>query len=90
MKIAITGAFSYSGKYIAQRLLDRGEQVLTLTSHPDRPDPQSRVERGLSAVQQGPPQHRPRHQSGTGAIRDGYSAEGNGVYRDLAKDRWAH
>lgn len=39
MKIAVTGAFSYSGKYIAKRLLDRGEQVVTLTGHPNRPDP---------------------------------------------------
>jgi NADH dehydrogenase len=39
MKIAITGAFSYSGKYIARRLLERGEEVITLTGHPDRPDP---------------------------------------------------
>jgi NADH dehydrogenase len=39
MKIAVTGAFSYSGKYIAKRLLARGEEVITLTGHPDRPDP---------------------------------------------------
>lgn len=39
MKIAVTGAFSYSGKYIAGRLLERGEEVFTLTNHPDRPDP---------------------------------------------------
>jgi uncharacterized protein YbjT (DUF2867 family) len=39
MKIAVTGAFSYSGKYITKRLLDRGEEVITLTGHPDRPDP---------------------------------------------------
>jgi nucleoside-diphosphate-sugar epimerase len=39
MKIAVTGAFSYSGKYIARRLLDRGEDVITLTGHPNRPDP---------------------------------------------------
>jgi uncharacterized protein YbjT (DUF2867 family) len=39
MKIAVTGAFSYSGKYIAKRLLERGEEVITLTGHPDRPDP---------------------------------------------------
>ena len=39
MKIAVTGAFSYSGKYIAARLLDRGEEVITLTGHPNRPDP---------------------------------------------------
>ena len=39
MKIAVTGAFSYSGKYITKRLLSRGEEVITLTGHPNRPDP---------------------------------------------------
>ena len=39
MKIAVTGAFSYSGKYITKRLLTRGEEVITLTGHPNRPDP---------------------------------------------------
>lgn len=39
MKVGITGAFSYSGKYIARRLLKNGEEVITLTGHPDRPDP---------------------------------------------------
>ena len=39
MKIAVTGAFSYSGKYITSRLLARGEEVITLTNHPNRPDP---------------------------------------------------
>ncbi len=39
MKIAVTGAFSYSGKYIAKCLLDRGEEVITLTGHANRPDP---------------------------------------------------
>ncbi len=39
MKIAVTGAFSYSGKYITHRLLARGEDVITLTNHPNRPDP---------------------------------------------------
>jgi uncharacterized protein YbjT (DUF2867 family) len=39
MKIAVTGAYSYSGKYITKRLLARGEEVITLTNHPDRPDP---------------------------------------------------
>lgn len=39
MKIAVTGAFSYSGKYITKRLLERGEEVITLTGHPKRPDP---------------------------------------------------
>lgn len=39
MKIAVTGAFSYSGKYITRRLLERGEEIITLTGHPNRPDP---------------------------------------------------
>jgi uncharacterized protein YbjT (DUF2867 family) len=41
----VTGAFSYSGSYIAERLLDSGRRVRTLTFHPDRAHPlQSRVE----------------------------------------------
>ena len=36
---AVTGAFGYSGKYIATRLLDQGHQVITLTGWPDRPNP---------------------------------------------------
>jgi NADH dehydrogenase len=39
MKIAITGAYSYSGKYITRHLLERGEEVVTLTGHPNHPDP---------------------------------------------------
>ncbi|MFO7585622.1 MAG: NAD(P)H-binding protein [Anaerolineales bacterium] len=39
MKIAVTGAFSYSGKYITHRLLAEGHEVITLTGHPNRPDP---------------------------------------------------
>ncbi|HSL44731.1 MAG TPA: NAD(P)H-binding protein [Anaerolineales bacterium] len=39
MKIAVTGAFSYSGKYITRRLLACNEEVITLTGHPNRPDP---------------------------------------------------
>jgi len=35
----VTGAFGYSGKYIAQRLLDRGCAVRTLTHSPERPNP---------------------------------------------------
>jgi len=38
MKIAVTGAFSYSGKYITKRLIEKGEEVITLTNHPNRPD----------------------------------------------------
>lgn len=33
---AVTGTFGYTGKYIARRLLTRGETVVTLTSKPDR------------------------------------------------------
>jgi NADH dehydrogenase len=39
MKIAVTGAFSYTGKYVARRLLEGRQQVITLTGHPGRPDP---------------------------------------------------
>ncbi|MEW5961895.1 MAG: NAD-dependent epimerase/dehydratase family protein [Chloroflexota bacterium] len=31
---AVTGAFGYSGKYIARRLLEAGQQVITLTNTP--------------------------------------------------------
>jgi uncharacterized protein YbjT (DUF2867 family) len=37
--IVITGALSYTGKYAARVLLDRGYQVRTLTHHPQRPNP---------------------------------------------------
>lgn len=41
----VTGAFSYSGAHIAQRLLDSGRDVRTFTFHPDRDHPlQGRVE----------------------------------------------
>ena len=33
----VTGAFGYTGKYIARRLLSLGKWVKTLTGHPDRP-----------------------------------------------------
>jgi uncharacterized protein YbjT (DUF2867 family) len=35
----VTGAFGFSGKYIARRLLDKGYAVRTLTNSPDRADP---------------------------------------------------
>ncbi|MFZ5824735.1 MAG: SDR family oxidoreductase [Bacillota bacterium] len=35
----VTGAFGYTGKYIARLLLARGHRVMTLTGHPDRPNP---------------------------------------------------
>jgi NADH dehydrogenase len=36
---AVTGAFGYSGRYIAHRLLDAGYRVVTLTNSSLRPDP---------------------------------------------------
>ncbi len=36
---AVTGAFGYTGKYIAQRLISKGHQVVTLTGNPNRPNP---------------------------------------------------
>lgn len=36
---AVTGAFSYSGTHITERLLAQGRRVVTLTGHPDRPSP---------------------------------------------------
>mgnify|MGYP000041170282 FL=1 len=35
----VTGAFGYTGKYIARRLLANGIRVKTLTGHPERPNP---------------------------------------------------
>ena len=36
----VTGAFSYTGRFIARRLLDEGRRVRTLTNHPQRPGAQ--------------------------------------------------
>jgi len=38
-RIAVTGAFSYTGRYITRALLTQGYQVITLTGHPNRPHP---------------------------------------------------
>src|SRR5579864_6472354 len=38
-RVAITGAFSYTGKYATRLLLNRGYQVRTLTFHPQRENP---------------------------------------------------
>jgi uncharacterized protein YbjT (DUF2867 family) len=37
--VTVTGAFSYTGKYVARLLLDRGYSVRTLTGHPGRQNP---------------------------------------------------
>jgi NADH dehydrogenase len=39
MRIAVTGAFGYSGRYIAARLLEAGHQVITLTNSMQRVNP---------------------------------------------------
>jgi len=35
----VTGAFSYSGRFVAEQLLERGRDVRTLTNHPRPEDP---------------------------------------------------
>ena len=37
--MAVTGAFSFSGRHIAARLLDAGHEIVNLTNHGDRADP---------------------------------------------------
>ena len=39
MRIAVTGAFGYSGRYIAQHLLNAGHTVITLTNSLKRANP---------------------------------------------------
>jgi uncharacterized protein YbjT (DUF2867 family) len=39
MRVAVTGAFGYSGKYVAKRLLAGGHEVLTLTNSVKRTNP---------------------------------------------------
>jgi uncharacterized protein YbjT (DUF2867 family) len=35
----VTGAFSYTGRFVAPRLLQRGRRIRTLTNHPDHNNP---------------------------------------------------
>src|SRR3989441_1309385 len=39
MTDVVTGAFSYTGRFVARRRLGRGRAVRTLTNHPDRTSP---------------------------------------------------
>jgi NADH dehydrogenase len=39
MRIAVTGAYGFSGKYMARRLLDLRHEVITLTNSPHRSNP---------------------------------------------------
>jgi NADH dehydrogenase len=36
----VTGAFSFTGRFIARRLIEQGRRVRTLTNHPERPGAQ--------------------------------------------------
>lgn len=36
MRIAITGAHSFTGRYVAERMLQKGASILNLTNHPNR------------------------------------------------------
>ena len=35
----VTGSFGFIGRHITQRLLERGQTVRTITTHPDKPNP---------------------------------------------------
>ncbi len=39
VRVAVTGAFGFSGRYFAQRLLALRHEVITLTNSPNRPNP---------------------------------------------------
>ena len=38
-KAAVTGAFSYTGQYVARALMQRDWEVITLTRNPSKPHP---------------------------------------------------
>jgi len=39
MRVSVTGAYGFSGKYMARRLLDLRHEVITLTNSPNRSNP---------------------------------------------------
>jgi nucleoside-diphosphate-sugar epimerase len=39
MRVAVTGAYGFSGKYMARCLLDLRHEVITLTNSPHRSNP---------------------------------------------------
>jgi len=43
MTSVVTGAFGYIGRYITRHLLQLGEPVTTITTHPDKPSPFGRA-----------------------------------------------
>jgi uncharacterized protein YbjT (DUF2867 family) len=42
----VTGAYSFTGRFIARRLLEEGRRVRTLTNHPNRPGAQDTAKKG--------------------------------------------
>jgi nucleoside-diphosphate-sugar epimerase len=48
MQIAVTGAYGFSGKYIAWRLLDLKHDVITLTNLSQRGNPVRRIRQSVS------------------------------------------
>lgn len=36
MRVAITGASSFTGRYVAEQLLSKGAEIVNLTNHPNR------------------------------------------------------
>ncbi|MBI2429210.1 MAG: NAD-dependent epimerase/dehydratase family protein [Ignavibacteriales bacterium] len=47
MKNVVTGSFGYIGKYITKHLLEQGEDVVTITTHVDKPNPFGNVVRAF-------------------------------------------
>ena len=68
---AVTGAFGFAGRYIARRLLSMGQQVKTLTGHPDRPNPfGDRI--GVAPLDFDNPRGLVRHLSGVDVLYNTY------------------
>ena len=60
MRVAVTGAYGYSGQYIAQRLLDAGHEVHTLTNSPHRANPFGDASRRLATISPSQPSSKSR------------------------------
>ena len=73
----VTGAFSYTGRYVTRRLLDQGVRVRTLTRSPDAEDPFG----GRVAVA-------PLDFSDPDGLRR--SVQGAGVFYNTYRIRYAH
>ena len=71
MRVAVTGAFGYSGRYIAQRLLAGGHTVITLTNSVKRHNPFGERVRALP-FQFDHPEHLTESLRGTDALINTY------------------